>query len=363
MPPEGPTTPRGSLVAAVLAGAWRSSPPPLASTAEELAQAAPLLVASGAGALGWWRVRHSELRTTLAAMALLDAYRLHTVQATLHEREIPEAITLLRSAGVEPILVKGWAIARLYPEPGLRPYGDLDLCCQPGQYAAAAAALERPENPTYQADLHEGFAKLDELSWDELYARSRVATLRGVDVRVLPLEDHLRLLCVHLLRHGAWRPLWLCDVALGLEARPAEFDWDRCLGGNRRVADWVACAIGLAHQLLGVEVDDTPVGARARGLPRWLVPHVLKHWSAPYPSLYPPQSYGAPLIAYIRRRTGLPHALRKVLRKHWADPIQATIALRGPLNDLPRLPFQMAFGARRIAQGLAKQPRLVREWR
>jgi len=29
--------------------------------------------------------------------------------------------------GVEPILGKGWAIARLYPERGMRPYGDIDL--------------------------------------------------------------------------------------------------------------------------------------------------------------------------------------------------------------------------------------------
>ena len=342
-----------------MAYSWRPSPLPLECRVEDLAGAAPLLLASGAGALGWWRVRQSELRDTPAALDLQDAYRLHSLQAALHEREIAEVLTLLRSAGVEPILVKGWAAARLYPEPGLRPYGDIDLCVAPKQYQAAAAALKGAKNPTYHADLHKGFATLDEQSWDELYGRSQVAKLGEIEVRVLPPEDHLRVLCVHLLRHGAWRPLWLCDVAAAVETRPADFDWDRCLGRNRRVADWVACTIGLAHRLLRVPVDDTPVAARAKHLPRWLVPHVLKHWSAPFPDLYPPQSYGGPLIAYLRRRKGLLHALRR----RWADPIEATITVKGPLNEWPRLPFQIANYVLQIAQFFAKLPEFLREQR
>jgi hypothetical protein len=290
------------------------------------------------------------LRTTPAALDLQDAYRLHALQAVLHEREITEAFTRLRSAGVEPILVMGWAAACLYPEPGLRPYSDIDLCCRPDQYSAAVAALKRVESPTYLVDLHKGFATLDELSWDELYARSQMVKLGEVDVRILPPEDHLRLLCVHMLRHGAWRPLWLCDIAAAVETRPADFDWDRCLGRNRRVADWVACAIGLAHRLLKVPVDDTPVVWRAKHLPRWLVPHVLKQWSAPFPEQYPPRSYGGPLILYIRRRTGLLRALRK----RWPDPIAATITARGPLNEWPRLPFQIGHYAVKAGEFFAK---------
>ena len=333
-----------------MARSWQPSPPPLECRIEHLAKRAPLLLASGAGSLGWWRVRRSELRTTTAALDLQDAYRLHALQAILHEREIAEALTLLRSAGVEPILVKGWAAARLYPEPGLRPYWDIDLCCRPDRYSAAAAALKRVENPTYLVDLHRGFARLDELSWDELYARSQVVTLGEVGVRVLPPEDHLRLLCVHLLRHGAWRPLWLCDIAAAVETRPADFNWDRCLTSNRRVADWVACAIGLAHRLLKIEVDDTPVAARAKCLPRWLGRRVLKHWSAPFPDLHPPRSYGGPLINYIRGRTRLLYALRK----RWPDPIEATITVRGPLNRWPRLPFQIGHYAVKAGEFFAK---------
>jgi hypothetical protein len=184
-------------------------------------------------------------------------------------------------------------------------------------------------------DLHQGFAKLDACSPDELYARSQLVKLGEVDMRVLGYEDHLRLLCVHLLRHGAWRPLWLCDIAVALESRPASFDWDRCLGPDRRRADWVACTIGLAHQLLGVSIDDTPVAWRASHLPGWLVPTVLKQWETPCTADHrPPELF----VTALHHPTRLPHALR--LR--WPDRIAATIGLGGPLNALPRLPFQLA---------------------
>lgn len=337
-------------MAGILAHSWRPSPPPLECSSEHLAKRAPLLLASGAGPLGWWRVRRSEARSTPAALDLQEAYRLHALQAILHEREIAEVLTLLRSEGVEPILVKGWAAARLYPEPGLRPYGDIDLCCRPDQYSLAVAAVGRVKKPKYYLNLHNGVATLDELSWDELYARSHVVALGEVGVRVMSPEDHLRVLCVHLLRRGAWRPLWLCDIAAAVETRPADFDWDRCLGANGRVADWVACAIGLAHQLLKLQVDDTPVAARAKRLPRWLVRRVLTHWCAPFPHLYPPQSYGGPFITYIRRRAHLLYALRK----RWPDPIEATITMKGQLNRWPRLPFQIGHYALKAGEFFAK---------
>lgn len=72
------------------------------------------------------RVRRSELRSTPAALTLEGDYGLHALQNALREREIPGALTLLRSIGVEPILIKGWVATRLCPEPGLRPYNDIE---------------------------------------------------------------------------------------------------------------------------------------------------------------------------------------------------------------------------------------------
>src|ERR1041384_5086363 len=106
----------GQTVASVLKGAWRRCPPPIDISAEELEKVVPLLLGSGAGALGWWRVRQTGLNQSPAASQLQQAYRLHSLQSALHEAEIKEFITLFRSAGLTPVLVKGWSVARLYPE-------------------------------------------------------------------------------------------------------------------------------------------------------------------------------------------------------------------------------------------------------
>jgi hypothetical protein len=69
---------------------------------------------------------------------LHDAYRLFALQAVLHEQRLTRAFALLRAAGVEAILGKGWAVARLYPDLGLRPYGDIDLYVRHHQHVGTA---------------------------------------------------------------------------------------------------------------------------------------------------------------------------------------------------------------------------------
>ncbi len=259
------------------------------------------------------------------------------------------ALPLLGSLGVEPVLVKGWAIARHYPEAGLRPYTDLDLCVLPDQYANACAALKDPVIQSCNIDLHLGFGKFYDLQSGEIFERSQLVKLDDLEVRVLSAEDHLRLLCMHLLRHGAVRPIWLYDIAVLLEARTGDFDWDRCLGRSRQQADWIACALGLAHQLLGADVEGTPIERRAKKLPRWLAPTVLKEW-------------GTPLHSLGQVAVHLKHPVRviKELPRHWPNPIEATMTLKGPFNELPRLPFQVGHVFSRAAAMLAQLSRV--EW-
>jgi len=340
----------GRVVANFLAGSWRAVSPDPNISAEELELIAPLLLQSGAAALGWWRIRDSSLSECEAADQLRSAYQLHSLQAAIHKTEIEEVILLLNSAGVEPVLVKGWAVARLYPEEGLRPYGDIDLCFSPDQYQKAVSVLRSPDARKYSVDVHEGFGKLDDLSLDELMTRSEPARLGEAEFRLLGSEDQLRILCTHFLRHSAWRPMWLCDIAAAVESRSASFDWERCLGSDQRQADWVACAIGLAHQLLEARVDDTPAAHRAKRLPRWLVRDVMKNWDRPFPERYPPLSYLPPMATYLRHPAGV----LKALRTRWPDPIEATIRLRGPCNEMPRLPFQIGNALWRIARFLTR---------
>src|SRR5205823_9972858 len=97
-----------------------------------------------------------------------SAYRLYALYAAINERAIAQLFTLLRSSGVEPLLVKGWAAARLYPERGLRPYGDIDLAVAPGQLRAAEAALRDPGAPRTSVELNAGYSKLPDRTFDEL---------------------------------------------------------------------------------------------------------------------------------------------------------------------------------------------------
>jgi hypothetical protein len=336
---------RGALVAALLAGAWRATPPPPTVSEAELSEVVSLLLDSGGGALGWWRLYHSELRSVPAASLLRQAYRLHTLEAAIHESNIKEALTLFSAAGVTPLLIKGWAIARLYPEPGLRPYGDIDLCVRPEHYRRAQEVL-KSVGFKYPVDLHKGVIQHEGHSFAELFERSLLVQLDDVDVRILRAEDHLRTLCLHLLRHGAMRPLWLCDIALALESRVADFDWNLCLGRSRRRADWIACAIGLAHELLGVAVEDTPVQRRVEHLPTWLLPTALKEWGRLL--AYRTCGTGQPMTSYLTRPRGLLHALRS----RWPNPITATISVESSFNELPRLPFQLGNCFLRTAQFL-----------
>ena len=346
---------RGRLVASVLAGAWRASPPPPPQSLSPAAllEVTPLLLRTGAGGLAWWRVRSSELRSSAAAHELRQAYRLYTLQAGRQERQIVQTITRLRSAGVEPLLVKGWAVARLYPERGLRPCGDIDLCVRPEQYTVAVAALAAPAAETVAVDLHKGLPQLHRPSLDDVYERSQLVPLGDVDVRILGTEDHLRYMCIHMLGHGAYRPLWLCDIAVVLESLPKDFDWEYLLRGDRRPADWVASTVCLAHQLLGARLDRIPTAERARPLPQWLLPSVLRQWSIE-------EHYmdSVPSMAYSFRH---PTQLLKALRLRWPNPIQATVGVGGPFNELPRLPFQLWACVSRTAYFITQVPTLVRQ--
>lgn len=323
----------GCLIARLLAQSWRRDHEPTQLSTNQIAEITPLLLKSGAGALTWWRLQESEPGLAAPTDDFRQAYRLHSLQAERHESNLAKVFQGLRSAGIEPILVKGWAIARLYPETGLRPYGDIDLVVPPEQYEAAGAAIGSIGG-RYAVDLHSGWSTLDYLKFDEVYARSILVPLNNVHIRVPAVEDHLRILVNHFLRHGGWRPMWLCDIGLAVESRPSDFDWARCLGGNKRRADWIACTIGLAHQLLGAEVEDTPISRRAKRLPRWLVPAVLKQWGQPFTDHLSQQES----MSFVLRH---PSGILRSLRLRWPNAIEGTIGVSAPMNEFPRLPLQI----------------------
>jgi hypothetical protein len=294
----------------------------------------PLAVATGASGLIWRRVRSSPLAQTATAAEFRDRFRMQVLHHRAHELEIIRAFSCLRSAGIEPILAKGWAVARLYPELGLRPYGDIDLCVHPDRYQDALSLIEGPKGPNAPLDIQASFKRLDR-TYDDLHARSQRIRLGNIDVRVAGLEDHLRFLCIHMLRHGLWKPLWLCDVALIMESLPPDFDWGRCLSGGEVQSQWVICSLKMAGVLLGAKVPAN-LESMAVDVPDWLLHAVLRQWETAnhYMRENPLQGF---------RLRELPRALR--LR--WPNPIQATVSMGAGFNSYPRFPLQLAESSKR----------------
>jgi hypothetical protein len=343
MSPEDQTADRAKtatlIVAEVLSGSWRVAPPDARLSVGELERVVPMLTGSGAAALAWWKIRGSRLRESTPAHTLRQSYHTQTLQSALQEWEVEHVFSLLRSAGVEPILLKGWAAAGLYPERGLRPPGDIDLCVRPEQHEAAKAALWGPKRrgPAIVDLTHDGSALSGVGGWEGLYARSRLVTLNDSRIRVLGPEDLLRFLCLHLLRHSAYRPLWLCDIAAAMEAAPVSgFDWEVVLGGGVSESNWVICVLGLARLLLGARREDAPARVSAARPPGWLAEEVLRQWERPCTTDRLPRE---PMAVSLRR----PSRAISALLERWPDPIRAAVGLRLPFDERPRLPRQLAF--------------------
>jgi hypothetical protein len=326
------------LISAVLSGAWRSSDfPPLELTEAELEEVAPLLNGSGASALAWHRISQTSLSDSPAGETLHQAYRLLSLQSELHEQKVQTVFRVLQKAGVDAILAKGWAAAGMYADRALRPFGDIDICVRPYQAKLARDVLTSPEAAECWVDLHTGFSEINERSFDDLLSRSTSIQLAQAEVRTLGLEDHVALLATHFLKHGGWRPLWLCDIGAALEFVPPTFDWKLCLGSNPTKARWISCAFGLAELLLGARVPASASFSRT-DLPPWLVMNVRKAWANPYARFQPPMSHPMPVRELIKH----PSRWIEGLRERWPNPIIATVSVNGEFNNRPRLPYQMA---------------------
>jgi hypothetical protein len=324
----------------VLAGAWRKTPPEPVSPEVDLV---PFLLALGAGGLAHWR--NTAGRGAAGPEAgpkdpLREAFRAYTLEAAVRETQLAQAARRLREAGVPALLAKGWAVGRHYAHPGLRPYGDLDFFVPATDHARAARALQgRPAEPPLPVDLHAGVAELDDRPPALPFERAVRLEVLGEPVEVMAPADHLRLVVMHLLRHGASRPPWLCDVGALLESAGPALDPEELLRGSGRRTRALLLTIGLAERLLGARV---PAGLRAAvdgaaPLPRWLEPAVLARWGAG-------SAFRLPL------RDPGPQSLARRLVERWPNAVEASTGLEAAFDETPRWPYQVAFAVVRAAR-------------
>jgi hypothetical protein len=333
------TTDLGLLLARAIRTAWRETPDPLAvEVGHGLDALAPRLLDAGCGGLGWWAVRQTPWAEQPGAVPLHQAFRLHSLEAARHRQALEQVLVQFNQAGLEPLSFKGWTLSRLYAHPGLRPFGDIDLLVDTSQEGAARrviAGLPSDLAALVDLDMRVLDRFLPDRTFAELTERSAVEQVGEARCRVLALEDHLRLICLHQLDHGGWRPLWLSDVAAFVERLPPTFDWELCLSGNPRLSDSVLALLSLAEELLGALL---PAGTPRRSAPAWFRSATLRGWVGGYRA--PPESL------YGLHRLGWSRAVA-ALKARWPDPITSTLHLRAPLRGVPRVPLQLAECARR----------------
>jgi hypothetical protein len=346
----------GALFRAVHRHAWRADAPPLELELSEVVALMPLLIQTGSVGLVWPRLRHRAGEYGAIGLALEAAYRGQVEHNAKVEREIAHLVGHLQSHGIDPVLIKGWAMSRLYPAGLVRPAGDIDIVVPDDDYDRAKQLLATSNLSLHEFDAdqapHGTASASDALGdvdlhtpthWEDdpgpaLFTASLAVPLDGLEVRVPSAEEHIRALTFHFLRHGGVRALRLCDIALLFEARPADFDWERCLGEDPTRTNWVLTAAALANHLVGATIEGTPAAKRVRQLPPWLLPVAERRL----------QDVQVDPSGALTEFLAQPRQVGRVLRRRWPDPIAATVRLPAPFGRFPRLPLQWAVYLRHL---------------
>ncbi len=255
----------------------------------------------------------------------------NVLQVKLQGMNACKAFDFFRDGGFEPILIKGYAAAILYPSDVGRSSVDIDLCFDPIQFENAKSFYEKNPNTGVNVDFHKGFRHLDALSWEELFARSQLIEFEGKPIRVLCPEDHFRVLAVHWLTDGGENKGRLRDIYYGVVNRPTDFDWDKCLHVvSERRRQWIVYTVGLAHYFLDLDLRGLPFEQQAKELPKWLIREVKRQWDLDIPIV--------PLSATLHDRGKFWKQLKKRIPP---NPIHATIAMEGSLDAKLRFHYQI----------------------
>ena len=215
-----------------------------------------------------------------------DAHRTNTIRMLRTQRAAARALHCLHDAGVELIILKGPALARLvYPDPSLRTWNDLDLVVHErewnrvhqlladlGHISASGLAEPPPKLVPWAGHFHSRYFHpqsrfLVEVHYDDLldtglavrdlaafWGRAVDVEVAGRPVKALCLADHLAHLCMHVHHHGYIRLNWLADIAFIVRERAAELDWDEvvALATSEEVQVGVYYTLYYVQQLLGV---------------------------------------------------------------------------------------------------------------
>jgi hypothetical protein len=261
----------------------------------------------------------------------LDTERWNLLQQKAQQVKSVRATELFRSAGIEPILIKGEAAAQFYPKDKVRISTDIDLAVTAADFEKANELCRSEAAAGLAIDLHRELRHLDTVVWQNLFENSILLNFEEGSIRVLRAEDNLRVLCVHWLIDGGVYKERLWDIYYSVENRPPDFDWDRFLGVvSEKRRRWLICTLGLAERYLGLDLSDTPIKDEANNLPKWLINAVESEWA----DEVKPQ----PMEVSLNDSKVL---MQQVKRRFRPNPIRATIEMEGSFDARTRLFYKL----------------------
>ena len=275
---------------------------------------------------------------------IVDELRWHKLSMRRFELGIVEAFELFRSNDIEPILIKGWAAARNYPEDRSRFFGDVDLAFPASQYDKAIQVSAANPNLLVAIDFHREFRHLDTVAWETAFARSELFNVdRRQDTSAVsggPFASPV----VHWLNDGGAYKERLWDIYYAVANRPPDFDWDLCLGSVSATRQkWIKTAIAIARKYLSLDSAGLPFEVDIESIPKWMSKCLEKEWSTDIRLI--------PLEACVRQPKIL---ITQILKRLPPNPIEATIEVEGEMDDRWRLPYQIGSMRKRIGPSIKR---------
>ena len=94
----------------------------------------------------------------------MDESRWNTLQSLLMDRCVLDAFLKFRRHNIEPILIKGWAIAKYYPKNIFRVSTDIDLAFSSTDIESAYKIQQDKDSSGLPLDIHNELKHLDTIS-------------------------------------------------------------------------------------------------------------------------------------------------------------------------------------------------------
>ena len=238
-----------------------------------------------------------QIRTRLRAGYLAAVLQ---TKASL-EPSLNQVVTALHGSGLEPVVLKGAALAyTAYPEPFFRSMADVDLLLPAEQLGQASKVLlemgfvtnaqqvepehhlrsHYPPSGRLGFELHRDLLPESSpyrIDVRRLRERSRVARLGSVNVPVLSPADAVFLTCVHLAythRYGRYPLRSLTDILAITSFHADCLDWDGLIRETlaSRASGAVYWPLKFAREWLGAAVPPSVLSRLAPPIPsRWLI--------------------------------------------------------------------------------------------